>query len=285
MEPGLYVVSTPIGNLADVTLRACDILRAVDVIACEDTRVTAKLLRGHSIETPLTPYHDHNAVQARPRLIARLLQGKSVALVCDAGTPLVSDPGYRLIQAAIEVGIAIIPLPGPSAAMAALVVSGLPTDRFMFAGFAPARSAARLRMFAELAQIKATILFFESPKRLPACLLDMARTMGDRPAAVARELTKVYEEVRRGNLLSLAEAYNVEGPPKGEVVIVIGPPLKTQPNIEDVDQHLRSLLGTLSLRDAVDQVAGVTGINRREVYARALVFNESRSVPPGEKTD
>ncbi len=285
MDRGLYIVATPIGNLADITLRARDTLRAVDLIACEDTRVTGRLLRGHSITTPMTSYHDHNAAQVLPQLIARLFKGESVALVSDAGTPLISDPGYRLIGAAIEAGIDVIPLPGPSAMMAALVVSGLPTDRFMFAGFLPAKSAARSRVFAELASIKATILFFESPKRLPACLSDMAQILGDRPAAVARELTKTYEQVRRGSLASLAEAYRNEGPPRGEVVIVVGPPLETRASMDDVDRQLRTLLGTLSLRDAVDRVAGMTGMNRREVYARALGLGESHSVRPRENAD
>lgn len=285
MEQGLYIVATPIGNLADITLRARDTMRAVDLIACEDTRVTARLLRGHSIETPMTQYHDHNAAQVRPQLIARLQKGENVALVCDAGTPLISDPGYKLICAAIDAGIDVIPLPGPTAAMAALVVSGLPTDRFLFAGFLPPKSAARSRVFVELASVKATLLFFESPKRLPACLSDMVEIMGDRPAAVARELTKTFEQVRRGSLSSLAEAYRNEGPPRGEVVIVVGPPSDVHVSVEDVDRQLRTLLGTLSLRDAVDRVAGLTGMNRREVYARALGLGDSHSVRPKQEED
>lgn len=281
----LYIVATPIGNLGDFTLRARDTLRAVDVIACEDTRVTGKLLRAHAIGTPMTRYHDHNAPQVRPKLLARLFAGESVALVCDAGTPLISDPGFKLITAVIETGIDVVPVPGPSSALAALVVSGLPTDRFLFAGFPPPKRGARRRAFEEIARLEATLVFFESPRRLAASLADMAELLGDRPAAVARELTKLYEEVRRESLAALAEHYRAAGPPKGEIAIIVGPPLEPTASAEDVDRELRAALATHSLRDAVDRVAAATGMPRREVYARALGLGEIHAARPKEDAD
>ncbi|MGH6952960.1 MAG: 16S rRNA (cytidine(1402)-2'-O)-methyltransferase, partial [Alphaproteobacteria bacterium] len=193
-RPGrLVVVATPIGNLADITLRAIDTLGAADLIACEDTRVTGKLLKAHGVETPMTPYHEHNAERARPAILERLMEGRHVALVSDAGTPLVSDPGYKLVRAAIEAGVEVTTVPGPSAVIAALVVSGLPTDRFLFAGFVPSREGARRRALAALAAVPATLVFFESGRRLARSLADMAEALGDRPAAIARELTKLHE--------------------------------------------------------------------------------------------
>jgi 16S rRNA (cytidine1402-2'-O)-methyltransferase len=268
---GLYIVATPIGNAADITLRALDILARVDVIACEDTRVSAKLLQRHGIGAPLLAYHEHNAERMRPVLLGRIVEGQAVALISDAGTPLVSDPGFKLVRQAIADGLAIQMLPGASAPIAALVLSGLPSDRFLFAGFLDARTAARRRELAELAAIRATLIFFESAQRLAASLADMAAELGDRPAAVARELTKLYEEVRHGSLAELARHYGAVGPPKGEIVVVVGPPLPAAaPDAADLDARLEAALARLSVRDAASEVAEALGLKRREVYARAL---------------
>jgi 16S rRNA (cytidine1402-2'-O)-methyltransferase len=271
--PGLYLVATPIGNLGDITLRAIDLLGRVDLVACEDTRVTERLFRRHGIRTRLAPYHEHNAERARPELIRRLAGGASVALVSDAGTPLVSDPGHKLVRSAIEAGISVTALPGPSAALAALQLSGLPSDRFLFAGFLPSRDAARLRALAELAAVPATLIFFETAPRLVETLAAMAERLGDRPAAVARELTKLFEEVRRDGVAALARHYAEAGPPKGELVILVGPPpdpARAAPT--EIDAALEIALARMSLKDAVAAVAAATGEPRREVYARALAL-------------
>lgn len=268
---GLYVVATPIGNARDITLRAIDALKSVDLVACEDTRVTAKLLAIHGIRAKAIAYHDHNAERVRPLLIERLKRGESVALVSDAGTPLVSDPGYKLVRAALEDGVPVTALPGPSAVLTALVLSGLPTDRFLFAGFPPAKAEARRRLFAEVATVPATLVFMESAQRLAAALADMAAALGSRDAAIAREMTKMFEEVRRGLLSDLAAHYAQAGPPKGEVTIVVAPPsAAAAPSADDVERRLASALATASVRDAADQVAAETGLKRRDVYARAL---------------
>ncbi len=268
---GLYVVATPIGNASDITLRALDILARVDLIACEDTRVSAKLLQRHGIGAPLLAYHEHNAERMRPLLLGRVAQGQAVALISDAGTPLVSDPGFKLVRQAIAEGLRIQMLPGASAPIAALVLSGLPSDRFLFAGFLDSKTAARRRELAELSSLRATLIFFESAQRLAASLADMAAELGDRPAAVARELTKLYEEVRHGTLDELARHYAEAGPPKGEIVVVVGPPLPAAaPSIADLDASLKAALVHLSLRDAASEVAEALGLKRRDVYARAL---------------
>lgn len=277
LEAGLYIVATPIGNAADVSLRALDVMTNADVIACEDTRVTSKLLAIHGIRTPLLSYHDHNAERVRPKLIERLKQGESVALASDAGTPLISDPGYKLVRAALAEGIAVTALPGPSAVLAALVLSGLPTDRFFFAGFLPPGAGARRKALAALASVGATLILMESAKRLPASLRDMADVLGDRPAAVAREMTKKFEEVRRGSLPVLARHYEDAGPPKGEVTLVIGPPADPAPvSAGDLDRKIIEALATHSLRDAAEIVAAVSGLPRRQVYARALALKGGR---------
>ena len=281
---GLAVVATPIGNAADITLRALATLAAADAILCEDTRVSAKLLARHGIRRPLVAYHEHNAERMRPRILERLRQGESLALVSDAGTPLVSDPGYKLLQAAIEAGIPVTALPGPSAALTALVISGLPTDRFFFAGFLPTRAGERQRVLARLAQIPATLIFFEAANRLPASLADMAAAFGRRPAAVARELTKLFEETRRGDLADLARHYGEAGPPLGEVVVVVGPPGEAAPVGEEaIDAALVEALRTKSLRDAVEEVAAGTGEARRHVYARALALVRRQEGGDGAK--
>ena len=271
LTPGLYVVATPIGNLQDVSFRALNVLAAADAVLAEDTRVTKTLLAHYGITTPLVAYHEHSNDAVRERMVHRIREGQALALVSDAGTPLVSDPGYKLVQAAIEEGLPVTPIPGPSAVLTALVASGLPTDRFLFAGFLPNKSSARRAAAGELKGVPATLVFFESPQRLPESLADLADILGAREAAVARELTKLYEEVRRGTLPELAAHYAEAGPPKGEVVLVIGPPgEEATPSEADVDALLREALTRLSVRDAAADVAARTGQNKRTVYARAL---------------
>ena len=275
----MYIVATPIGNLADISLRAIDVLSRADVVACEDTRVTRRLLSAHGLRAPLVAYHDHNAERVRPRLIERLKNGESVALVSDAGTPLVSDPGYKLVRAAIDAGSPVTAVPGPAAPLAALAVSGLPSDRFLFAGFLPAKQAARRRVLADLNAVPATLIFFEAAARLAAALDDMAAVLGPRRAAVARELTKMFEQVSRGALPELAAVYRSDGPPKGEIVIVVGPPEPKAVDPATLDAQLASAMEQASLRDAANMVAEVTGLPRRQVYARALALRKK----PGGK--
>ena len=272
-RPGLYIVATPIGNMDDISLRALDLLAAVDRIACEDTRHTRRLLERHGIAARLLPYHEHNAAHMRPAIMARLAHGESLALVSDAGTPLISDPGYKLVQKAIASGIYVSALPGSSAALMALTLSGLPSDRFLFAGFLPPKSGARRRALGEVAAIGATLIFFESPRRLCASLADMAALLGERDIAVARELTKLHEEIIRGDLAELAAHYAETGAPKGEVVIVVGPPLATAAaalSEQFIHARLSELLQSASVRDASAQLAAETGLPRRALYARAL---------------
>ena len=271
LPAGLYLVATPIGNLGDISRRALDVLRRAARIACEDTRVTRKLLSAEGIATPLTAYHDHSGPRERRRLLDAIAGGEAVALVSDAGTPLVSDPGYKLVREAIAEGLAVTALPGPSAPLVALSLSGLPSDRFFFGGFLPSRSGARRDSLQALAEIDASLIFFEAPSRLAACLADMAAALGDRPAAVARELTKLHEEVRRGSLGELSGHYEAAGAPKGEIVVVVGPPAATEAGAGfDLDGALRDALGHASLRDAAAAVAAASGLPRRQVYARAL---------------
>ncbi|HTO82023.1 MAG TPA: 16S rRNA (cytidine(1402)-2'-O)-methyltransferase [Methylomirabilota bacterium] len=274
---GLVIVATPIGNADDITQRALATLRQADVIACEDTRTTGTLMARYGIGTPLVPYHEHNAPRMRPLLLERVRRGETVALVSDAGTPLVSDPGYKLVRAAIDAGLAVTTNPGPSAAIAALVVAGLPTDRFFFAGFLPPRTAARRQALAEVTAVPSSLIFFEAAGRLAEALADMAAVLGDRPAAVARELTKLYEEVRRGTLAELQAHYAAADPPKGEIVIVVGPPVRAEATDAAIDDALRAALASESLRDAVAAVAAATGAPRRRVYGRALALTGGKS--------
>jgi 16S rRNA (cytidine1402-2'-O)-methyltransferase len=270
--PGLHIIATPIGNLGDITLRALETLAGADLIACEDTRVTRKLLDRYGISTPLTPYHDHNAAQARPKLLQRLAEGAAIALVSDAGTPLVSDPGFKLVRAAQDAGHPVTALPGPSSVLAALAVAGLPTDQFLFAGFLPPKQAARRARIDELARIPATLVLFEAGPRLEATLADLAAGLGSREAALCRELTKLHEEVRRGDLATLAQGC-AEGETRGEFVVVIGPPQAAErPSTDDAAALLREALSRLSLKDAVAEVAAATGLPRREVYQQALTL-------------
>jgi 16S rRNA (cytidine1402-2'-O)-methyltransferase len=276
LAPGLYLVATPIGNLADITLRALEVLRGADRVCVEDTRVTLRLLARYGIRRPLEPYHEHNAETARPKILAALRRGERVALVSDAGTPLVSDPGYKLVRAAIAEGITVSAAPGPSAALTALVLSGLPPDAFYFGGFLPPRPAARRRALSACAGLKASLVFFEGPSRLAAALADMAQTLGDRPAAVARELTKLHEEVRRGRLAELAAHYAESGPPRGETVIVVGPAEAASGDLGAVDARLREALEEHGMREAAVMVAAELGLKRRLVYRRALELTRGR---------
>ncbi len=275
LAPGLYIVATPIGNLRDITLRALDVLHAADVIACEDTRTSRTLLNHYGINTAAVPYHDHSDSRRRDGLLDRVAAGEAVALISDAGTPLISDPGFKLVRDARERGLKVEPVPGPSSVLAALCASGAPTDRFLFAGFPPTKSKARADMFAELASTRATLVFMESAKRLAASLADMTAALGDRRAVVAREITKLHETFRDGSLAELAAAYAEEGPPRGEVVIVVDPPGEDEgPTEGAVDAMLReALAGGDSVRDAADRVAGLTGLPRRKLYQRALALS------------
>jgi len=274
LAPGLHLVATPIGNVGDLAPRALEALRAADLVLCEDTRVTGKLLQLCDARRSLTPYHEHNAARMRPRILARLRAGASVALVSDAGTPLVSDPGYKLVRAAVAEGIEVLTLPGPSAALAALTVSGLPSDRFLVAGFLPPRAGARRQAIAELGAVRATLVLFEAARRVPDTLTELAASLGSREAAVARELTKRFEEVRRGSLADLATHYAAAGPPRGEVVLVIGPPAPPSDTLAagDLDAALEEALATMSPAAAASSVAAATGMARREVYRRALAL-------------
>jgi 16S rRNA (cytidine1402-2'-O)-methyltransferase len=283
LAPGLYLVATPIGNLRDTTLRALEILGGCDLIACEDTRVTRKLIDHFGISTPLIPYHDHNAETARPRILDKLAAGGSVALVSDAGTPLISDPGYKLARAARAAGHAVTAAPGASAVLTALAVAGLPTDRFFFEGFLPAKGAARQTRIAELARVPATLVLFEAGPRLAATLRDLADGLGAREAAVCRELTKLHEEVRRGALEELADVYASGAETRGEMVLVVAPPAAAdQPTAAELDDLLHAALARVSLKDAVAEVAAATGEPRRTVYVRALALaKESPDGAPG----
>jgi 16S rRNA (cytidine1402-2'-O)-methyltransferase len=272
--PGLHLVATPIGNLGDVSLRALETLAGCDVIACEDSRVTHRLAERYGIRTPLTPYHEHNAQEARPKLLARLAAGEAMALVSDAGTPLISDPGFKLVRAAAQAGHAVTALPGPSALLAALTLSGLPTDRFFFEGFLPPKQSARQKRIAALQSIPATLVLFESGPRLADALADLAAGLGPRAAAVCRELTKLHEEVRRSDLASLAQTYADGAETRGEIVVVVAPPDDDGVQTSDVDALLRQALARISLKDAVGEVALATGRPRREVYQRALLLTK-----------
>jgi 16S rRNA (cytidine1402-2'-O)-methyltransferase len=269
-------VATPIGNLGDLSPRATETLNTVNTIACEDTRVTGGLLHRFGISTPMAAYHEHNAERMRPQVLARLLAGESFALVSDAGTPLISDPGYKLVKDCVESGISVVPIPGPSAPVTALMAAGLPTDRFYFGGFLPVKTKARRDALGDVANLKATLVFFESPHRISATLADMTAVLGEREAAVGRELTKMHEEFRRGRLNDLAQHYS-NTPTKGEIVIVVtGAPETDAGPVIDVDDALREALKTMSVRDAADEVASISGIARREVYARALALAKTR---------
>lgn len=270
--PGLYLVATPIGNLGDITLRALETLKKVDVIACEDTRVSQKLLSAYNIKKPLLAYHDHNADQQRPVLLDHLAAGQAVALISDAGMPLIADPGYKLVRDALAAGHAVTSLPGANAVLTGVQLSALPSDRFAFLGFLPPKSVARRKQLTEYAAWPLTLVFYEGVSRVPETLADMVAVLGEqRPAALLRELTKLYEEGRRGTLGELASHYAVHGAPKGEVVIVVAPPVtQSVPDDHQIDDLLRTALQSSTMRDAVDQVTTLTGLPRKQIYQRAL---------------
>jgi 16S rRNA (cytidine1402-2'-O)-methyltransferase len=276
LAPGLYVVSTPIGNLGDVTLRALATLKSADLVLCEDTRVTHKLLDRYGLRPKLLAYHDHNAASVRPKIIKELHSGGAVVLVSDAGTPLISDPGYKLVAETLDAGIRVYPIPGASALLAALVAAGLPTDRFFFEGFLPAKSGQRKNRLLELREIPATLVFYETGPRLADSLRDLAEVFGARSAAVCRELTKTFEETRRGALDELASHYEKSDAPKGEIVVVVSPPDASAKIIseEEIDAQLKRAMKRSSLKDAVAAVAEETGAKRRDVYARALALSD-----------
>jgi len=278
---GLYIIATPIGNMGDITLRALDVLRKMDAIACEDTRVTGKLTSAYDISAQKISYHDHNAEEMRPRLIAMLKEGKSVALISDAGMPLISDPGYKLVEQCAAENIRMTCLPGATASLTALVLSGLPTDRFMFAGFLPPKTAARKTALAEVKAIPATLIFYESAPRLTGSLADMQEILGDRQAAVARELTKKFEEVRRGLLSELVKHYQTHGEPRGEIVVIVGAPPVDQAEKwteAEIDRLLRQMTDEheMSVKDAAAFVAAKSGIKKRDIYQRALLLGRRK---------
>ncbi len=272
IRPGLHVVATPIGNLGDISFRALGTLAAADLVVAEDTRVTKTLLAHYGITTPLFAYHEHNADAVRPQLIARLEAGQALALVSDAGTPLVSDPGFRLVGEALARDVAVTSVPGPSAVLAGLVVAGLPTSRFFFEGFLPPKSAARRQRIAAIATVPGTLVIFESARRLTETMEDLAAVLGPRDAAVARELTKMFEAVKRGTLPALAAELAASEPLRGEIVVLVGPPPDEAPSLdgEALDARLRVALESHSVKDAAAVVSGETGQPRRKVYARAL---------------
>jgi len=274
LEAGLYVVATPIGNLRDITLRALDVLGGATRVYAEDTRVARKLLDAYGLKPRLGVYHEHNAEAGREEILAALGRGESVALISDAGTPLVSDPGYKLARAVIEAGHRVFPIPGASALLAGLVVSGLPSDRFLFAGFLPAKQGQRRSALSELSDTDATLIFYESGPRLAESLADMADVLGERPATVARELTKLFEEARRANLAELAAHYAEAGAPKGEIVVIVGPPLPKAEVSDDVlDAFLLAALPR-GVKDAAAEAARDLGVPRKRAYARALALKD-----------
>ncbi len=271
MPAGLYLVATPIGNLGDITLRALAALARADTIYCEDTRHSGTLLGHYAIARPTRPYHEHNAQRERPRILAELGAGKSVALITDAGTPLVSDPGYKLLREAVAAGYRVVSLPGPSAALAALTTAGLATDTFLFAGFLPPKQAARRARLARLQEVPGTLVLFEAPLRLADSLQDIAQVLGPRDAAVARELTKLHEEVRRGTPAELAR-WAAEAKPRGEMVVLVGPPLPQVVTDEAIAAKLTPMLSVMSLSDAAKAAADGLGVAKARAYDIGIVL-------------
>ncbi|MCK5554799.1 MAG: 16S rRNA (cytidine(1402)-2'-O)-methyltransferase [Alphaproteobacteria bacterium] len=281
LPSGLYIIATPIGNIEDITLRALEILRKIDILACEDTRVTGKLTTVYNLPVQKIPYHDHNAEKMRPRLMDLLKKGKRVGLISDAGMPLISDPGYKLVKQCAAENIPMTCIPGATASLTALVLSGLPTDKFMFVGFLSSKMAARRTALAEIKAVPATLLFYETAPRLTKSLNDMLAILGDRPAAVARELTKKFEEVKRGSLSELVKHYQTQGNPKGEIVIVVGAACADQDEIwteKDIDQLLLDMMDKegMSVRDASAFVAAKSGIKKKDIYQKALLLQQKK---------
>ncbi len=274
LPAGLYVVATPIGNLSDISARAKEVLKNVDLIACEDTRMTGKLLGAYLIKKAMLPYHEHNGSLQRPKILGKIAAGGSVALVSDAGTPLISDPGYKLVDDAYDNGLRVVAIPGPSAVVTALSIAGMPTDRFLFMGFAPTKTQARTTWFEAEKNTAASLVYYESAKRIAGSLRDAATALGPRPAAVCRELTKKFEEVVRGTLEEIADRYETSGPPKGEIVVVIAPPGKHDSETAGSDISTEALLVAalkhMTVKSAAAFVAEVTGEKRKGLYARAL---------------
>ncbi len=272
LEPGLYLVATPIGNLRDITLRALDVLANADLILAEDTRHSKRLLDRYDIQTPMQPYHEHNGQTARPGILSALAEGKSIALISDAGTPLISDPGFKLVRAVGEADFDVIPIPGPSSVLAAISCSGLPSDRFLFAGFTPPKQQARQTFFAEFTHQNASLIFFESPKRLLASLRDMYHVFGPRQITLARELTKIHETVLRKSLPDLIEHIAAK-PVRGECVLVLGPPQQQQSLSPDqIDHALSAAMQQMGIKAAAREVAEMSGRKVRDLYARALAL-------------
>ena len=269
-EKGLYLVATPIGNLGDLSPRAVAVLKNADVVACEDTRITGKLLSLNAISTPMVNYHEHNADKMRPVLTARLKKGETVALVSDAGTPLVSDPGHKLVADCIKEGIYVTAVPGASALLTALQLSGLPTRRFLFQGFLPPKSSARKTTLSELKNVPSTLIFYEAPQRMIETLTYMKEVLGDRDCSVSRELTKKFEQTVRGKISDILDLYAQNGVPKGEFVIVVAPPLEEKAGERDVEAALKQALETMSVKDAAAFVAQALNANKKEVYTLAL---------------
>ena len=275
LASGLYLVATPIGNMADITLRALDVLSRADIVLCEDTRTSGKLLKAHGIHATMLSYHEHNAERVRPMIMKHLNHGKVVAMISDAGMPLVSDPGYKMVDACVKEGVMVTSAPGPSATLTALVLSGLPTNRFFFQGFLPPKMGARQKVLSEISAIPGTLIFLESAKRLAASLADMSNLLGNRQAAVGRELTKFYEEIRRGSLDELAKHYGNVGAPKGEITLCVGPPLAIDPpSDEALDVMLKEALISHSVKEVAAHFATTTGLPKRVLYNRALVLKD-----------
>lgn len=276
LPAGLYAVATPIGNLGDITLRALAVLARADVILCEDTRHSRTLLAHFALTAPMRPYHEHNAVRERPRVLAELAEGKRIALISDAGTPLISDPGWKLMREAIDAGHRVEALPGASAPLVALTIAGLPTDAFLFAGFLPHKSAARKTRIRELADVPATLVFFEAPSRVPDAMADLAEVLGPRPAALARELTKLHEQVLRGSLADLA-AELAQRPVKGECVILVGAPVAAAATDDDIIAQLKRALPDMKLRDASKAVSEALNVPKNRVYELGLMLRQGSS--------
>ncbi|MCB1556864.1 MAG: 16S rRNA (cytidine(1402)-2'-O)-methyltransferase [Alphaproteobacteria bacterium] len=272
LPAGLYLVATPIGNLRDITLRALDVLTAADAVLCEDSRVSGKLMQAYGLKKKLVVYNDHSGPRDRGRIVSLLTQGNALALISDAGTPLIADPGYKLVRDCLDQGLAVTPIPGPNATLGALQLSGLPSDRFSFLGFLPPKSAARRTALQDWVAVPGTLVTFETGPRLLASLRDMAEVLGDRAAAVVREITKRHEESRRGTLSDLAAFYETEGPPKGEIVVVIAPPEAAVWSDAALEEALRDALKTMSVKDAAASVAKRTGVPRRKLYDRGAAL-------------
>lgn len=278
LGPGLYVTATPIGHLGDISLRAVNALAAADAVLCEDTRVTGKLLQRYGISTRLVPYHDHNAAKLRPRILAELKAGKALVLVSDAGTPLVSDPGFKLARAVIAEGLPLTVIPGASAPLAALTLSGLPSDRFLFGGFLPEKTGERRRTLQSLKTVPATLIFFESPRRIIVALADIAQVLGDRVVAVTRELTKLHEEVLRGPAADVAQALAGRETIKGEITLVVAPPGDAAPPAADaIDEALREAAALMPKAKAASLVAERFGLVRKDLYARLLALDDKKA--------